>query len=71
MIEGSALVKAFFYLVIWALIFAVLYWVTGQMSLGPPWDKAIKVLLALGAALVLINLLLGLIGTPLIRWPGK
>jgi hypothetical protein len=46
-------------LVIWGFIFYLLFWALGQMALTEPFAKAIKVLLVIGAVVVIIGLLTG------------
>ncbi len=68
MISGAALLSALVYLVICGLILYVLWWALGKIGLPEPFNKIATVLLVLVTVVILINFLLGLGGTPLIRW---
>ena len=46
-------------LVVWGLIFWLVWWALGQMGLPEPFHKAITVVLALAAVVVVIGLLVG------------
>lgn len=65
-IGSQALIQAFIYLVIIGLILWVLWWFINYIALPEPFGKVARVILALIAVIVLINLLLSLIGQPLI-----
>jgi uncharacterized membrane protein YwzB len=68
MISGTALLSALVYLVICGLILYVLWWGLGKIGLPEPFNKIATVLLVLVTVVILINFLLGLGGSPLIRW---
>lgn len=68
MISGSLLLTVLVQLVVAGLIFWLLYWFIGQVSLPEPFAKVIKVIMALAVVVFLINILMSLSGTPLIRW---
>ena len=68
MISGSSLLTLLVYLVITGLIFWLVWWFIGYVGLPEPFNKVARVLIGLIALIVLINFLLGLGGTPLIRW---
>lgn len=55
-------------LVVVGLICYLLWWFIGYIGLPAPFDKVARVLVALVALIFLINLLLGISGTPFIRW---
>jgi VIT1/CCC1 family predicted Fe2+/Mn2+ transporter len=67
MIEASGLLGLLVTLIIAGLIFYVLWWFVGFLGLPQPFDKVVRVIIALVAVVFLINLLLGLTGTPLFR----
>lgn len=68
-ISGTALLQAFVVLVVAALIFWLLWWFIGYVGIPEPFNKVIRVVIGLAAVLFLINFLLSLIGTPLVKWP--
>lgn len=68
MISGSGLVGLLITLVVAGLIFWLLWWFVGYIGLPEPFNKVARVIIALVAVVFLINLLLGLGGTPLVRW---
>jgi hypothetical protein len=68
MISGQELVSVLIYLVIWGLILYVLWWGIGKIGLPEPFGKIAIVVLVVLTVLVLLNLLLGFAGTPLITW---
>lgn len=67
-ISGSALVTAFIWIIIAALICWALWWFIGYVGLPEPFNKILRVLVALFALLVVINVLLALAGHPFISW---
>lgn len=68
MIAASSLLSLLLTLVIVGCIFWLLWWLVAYIGLPAPFDKVARVILAVVAVLILIDLLLGLAGTPLIRW---
>lgn len=52
-------------LVIVGLIFWVIWWFVGYVGVPDPFNKVIQVILGLVALIYVVNLLLGLVGTPL------
>jgi hypothetical protein len=68
MIEGSALLSALITLVVVGLICWLVWWFISYIGLPAPFDKVARVLVALVALVFLINFLLGLTGSPLIKW---
>lgn len=52
------------YIVIVGLIFYVLFWAIGKIGLPEPFGKIATVILVLAVVIVLLNLLLGLTGSP-------
>lgn len=53
------------YLVIVGLIFWCIWWFLGYVGVPEPFNKVIRVVLGLVALIIVINLLLGLVGSPL------
>jgi hypothetical protein len=68
MIAGTGLVSVLVYLVVWGLILYVLWWGIGKLGLPEPFGKIATVVLVVVTVLVLLNLLVGFAGTPLIVW---
>lgn len=67
-ISGQAVIEALIVLVVFGLIFWLLWWFVGYVGLPEPFHKVATVLLALGAVVVLINVLLSIVGRPFITW---
>lgn len=53
------------YLVIVGLIFWAIWWFVSYVGVPEPFNKVIRVILGLFALIIIVNLLLGLMGTPL------
>ena len=68
MIDGQALVNILIYLLVWGLVLYVLWWGIGKIGLPEPFGKVATVVLVVLTVVVLLNLLFGFIGAPLIRW---
>lgn len=68
MIEASALISFLVWIIVLGLIAYLLWWLLQQVGLPEPFNKIARVVLAVVIVLVLINLLLSLIGHPLIRF---
>ena len=66
--DGSLLVGLLVQLIVVGLVFWLLLWLIGYVGLPEPFSKVAKVILAVVAVLFLINLVMSLSGTPLIRW---
>lgn len=64
------LISAVIYLFIIGLIFWVVWWAMGAIGVPEPFNKVIRVILVLIAALVVISFLLGLLGHPLLNTGG-
>jgi hypothetical protein len=67
MISGAALLSLFVTLVIVGLIFWLVLWFVDYAGVPQPFNKVIKVVVGLVALIYLINMLLSLSGTHLIR----
>jgi hypothetical protein len=61
----SGLLSTVVYLVIIALIFWCIWWFLGYVGVPEPFNKVLRVVIGLVALLVVINILLGMTGTPL------
>lgn len=62
------LVDLLILLIVGGLICYLLWWLIGFIGLPEPFNKVARVLVAVVAVVLLINALLGLVGTPFIRW---
>lgn len=56
------------YLVIIALIFWVVWWFIGYVGVPEPFNKVIRVVMGLIALLVVISILLGMLGQPVMNF---
>ncbi len=61
----SGLLTLIVYIVIIGAIFWAIWWFLGQMGLPQPFDKVARVIVALVALVIVVNLLLGMAGTPM------
>jgi uncharacterized membrane protein len=68
MVEASGLVSLLVWLIVIGCIFVLLWWLIGYVGLPEPFNKVARVVVAVIAVLLLINVLLGLVGMPLVRW---
>ena len=66
-IDGGGLLHLLVYLVVVGLIFWVIWWFLGYVGVPEPFNKVARVILGLVALIIVINLLLGLVGSPLFR----
>lgn len=62
----ESLISVVIYLVIVGLIFWAIWWFIGEVGVPEPFNKVIRVAVGLVALLIVIALLLGLIGQPII-----
>lgn len=67
-VSGEAVISALIWLVCLGLIFFLLNWLIGYVALPEPFAKVAKVILAVAAVVVLINVILSIAGHPLVRW---
>lgn len=67
-ISGDAVIQSLLYLIVIGVVFGLLWWLIGYCSLPAPFDKVARVVLAIAAVIILINILLGMVGHPLFRW---
>ena len=68
MISGQELLSVLLYLCIWGLIIYVLWWGIGKIGLPEPFGKIATVVLVVLTVVVLLNLLFGFAGAPLVVW---
>ena len=65
---ASGLVTAVVTLIILGLVFYLLWWLIGYCGLPEPFNKVARVILAVAAVLIIINMLLGVAGHPIVNW---
>ena len=63
----AVLVHLLVWIIVVGAIFGLLWWLIDYVGLPAPFNKVAKVALAVVAVLLLINVLLGFIGAPLVR----
>lgn len=68
MITASSIVSLLVYLVIVGLVLYVLWWGLGKIGLPEPFNKIATVLLVLLTVVLLLNILFGFTGEPIVRW---
>ncbi len=68
LISGEPLLNALFVLVIWACIIGAIWWGWNYVHPPEPWFKVGTVILVLLTVVVLVNILLGLLGHPLVKF---
>lgn len=68
MITGSALFQLLLVLIVGGLILYVIWWGLGKIGLPEPFGKIATVVVVLVTVIFLVNILLSLIGHPLITW---
>lgn len=69
MIDVAGLLHVIFWLIIIGGVFWLLWWLVGYIGLPAPFDKVARVILAVVAVFLLINVLLSLVGAPpMVRW---
>ncbi len=67
-VSASSLVATLVWFIVIALIFWLLFWLINYVGLPEPFAKVAKVILAVVAVLILINFLLGFLGSPLVSF---
>ena len=67
MISSDNVIHTVIWVIVVGLIFYLLWWLLDYVKPPEPFYKVGKILLAVAAVLVLINILLGLTGHPLIK----
>lgn len=66
--SGEAAVHLVLYVIVLGVIFWLLFWLVGYCALPAPFDKVARVVLAILAVFVIISVLMGFTGHPIIRW---
>lgn len=67
-ISGQELFQTVIWVIVAALIYWLLIWLIGTCGVPEPFNKVLRVLLAVVAVLFLINVILSLAGHPLVSW---
>lgn len=67
MIAASNLISLLIWIVVVGLIFGLLWWLLDYCKVPEPFNKVIRVVLAIASVLFLINLLLGFAGYPILK----
>lgn len=65
-VSVDGLVQTVIYIVIVGLVFWLIWWFIGFCGIPEPFNKVIRVVVALVAVLILINFLLGFVGHPVV-----
>lgn len=65
-VSVDGLVQTVIYIVIVGLVFWLIWWFIGFAGIPEPFNKVIRVVVALLALLILINFLLGFVGHPIV-----
>jgi len=68
MIGGESLIALLVWIIVIGCIFGLLWWLIGFIGLPEPFNKVARVVVAVVAVLLLINVLLGIAGSPLVVW---
>ena len=66
--DASSLMHILIQIIVIGLVCWLLWWLVGYVGLPEPFNKVARVLIAVVAVLFLINLVLGLGGSPIVRW---
>ncbi len=64
-VSGPSIISAIIWIVVYGLIFWLLWWLIAYIAPPEPFAKIARVILALAAVILLINVLLGIAGHPL------
>jgi hypothetical protein len=66
-LSSESVIQSLVYIVCIGLIFWLLWWLIQYVALPEPFSKVARVILAVAAVVILINILLGLAGHPIFR----
>lgn len=69
MFSASAVISAVVTVIVLGLVFWLLWWLVNYIAPPEPFRKIANVILAVAAVLLLIGVLMGLAGMPVVRWP--
>jgi hypothetical protein len=61
----SGLLEFVVYIVVISLIFYAVWWFIGYVGIPEPFNKIVRVVIGLVALIIVVNMLLGLAGSPL------
>lgn len=67
-IQGSDMINTLVWIVVVGCVFGLLWWLIQYVGLPEPFAKIARVILAIFAVLLLINVLLSLAGHPIVSW---
>lgn len=67
-IDGQQLMHTLLAVVIWGVVFYVCWWGLGKIGLPEPWNKVATLLLVILTVVILLNLFMGLVAEPFIKW---
>lgn len=68
LLSADGAIQAVLYLVVVAVIFWVIWWFIAYVGVPEPFNKVLRVVVALAAVIIVINVLLGLVGHPIFRF---
>lgn len=67
-INGEAVISAVIWIICLGVVFWLLNWLIDYVSVPEPFAKIVRIILAVAAVILLINVILSIAGHPLIRW---
>jgi hypothetical protein len=67
-VDVSSLIVDVVWIIVIGIIFWLLFWLIDYCGIPEPFNKVIKVVVAVVAVLILINFLLGLAGHQVVAW---
>jgi hypothetical protein len=67
-VSVDSLISTLIYVIVIGLVFWLLWWLIAYVGLPEPFNKLARVILAIAAVLVILNLLLGFAGHPIINF---
>ncbi len=69
-VSGEGVIQSLMFLIVIGVIFWLLWWLISYVALPEPFAKVARIIMAVAAVIVLINILLGLVGHPLfvVHW---
>jgi hypothetical protein len=63
-ISGDSVIHGLIYIIVIGVIFGLLFWLINYCGLPAPFDKLARVVLAVAAVIICINVLLSMAGHP-------
>ena len=66
--DAGNLMQILLQIIVIGIVCWLLWWLVGFAGLPEPFNKIARIIIAVVAVFFLINLVLGLGGTPLVRW---